>query len=348
MQVRGPPIQQSQKEAPRKSSRIQSIYDSSYRSAILETVDKDLKGWANKVLPVNRSDDVYQSHRLAHTKARSSFQSQADAFAESVLKTQHGTTVKVLNTPAGALPEHGAPLREPSSSTLKEAAQTKYAVKAEGFGSHQPPTDSLDENDATKIKDIDTVRQPNPDLATASNGSKSVVPALQLSSMEQPGLPDAGSRVKVHSLQMMPKYNGEIGTVQGMAEDGRVEVLLDSFPDTLTSIKSDNLLPVSKETPLQAAPASADSEVFPLTIGLCACMVRRVCVQVPVTSENRVHVLWQRSLDLNDLKDTGVWGFGLDDLPHDWGVTGAKFWSSPKQELKIIGFLACTSAVGIN
>ena len=281
MQVRGQPIQQSQKEAPHESSRIQSIYNSSYRSAILETVNKDLKGWANKVLPVNRSDDVYQSHRSAHTKARSSFQSQADAFAESVLKTQHGTMVKVVNTPAGALPEHGAPLRESISLTLEEAAVTRNAVKAEGPGSHQPPTDSLNDKHATNLN------QPNPDLATASNGSKSVVPALKLSSMEQPtpGLPDAGSRVKVHSLQMMPTYNGEIGTVQGIAEDGRVEVLLDSFPDTLTSIKSDNLLPVSKETSLQAAPASADSEVFPLTIGLCAGMVRRVCVQVPVTSE---------------------------------------------------------------
>lgn len=215
------------------------MYDSSYKSAILGTVGQDLKGWAGKTVPLNRSVDLYESHRSAHSKARSSFQSQADAYAEEVLGKQRGTAVKVMKTSEGTLPEHYASFRDDAG------------IDPSG-----------------NAGDV----QEGPDKS-----SEAVVPALNLSALALSALeahnrfPVLGSRVKIHSLQMMPKFNGEIGTVQGTTDEQRVEVLLDAFPDTLTSIKPDNLVPVTSEAALPTALDSATSQVdgFDLDWNMC-------------------------------------------------------------------------------
>jgi hypothetical protein len=186
-------------------SRLQRLYDSSYKSAILDTLDQDLKEWAGKTRPINRSAGEYEPHRATHLKDRSSFRTEADAYAEAVLGKQRGAPVKIVTT------------------------------------ENQKPE--------------------SPDKAR-----ETVVPGLNLSVLDaHTRFPALGSRVKVHSLRMMPKFNGEVGTVQGTTDDQRVEVLLDAFPDTLTCIKPDNLLPVTRE----AAPTGPDSATSQVDYFVC-------------------------------------------------------------------------------
>lgn len=75
---------------------------------------------------------MHQSHRSAHMKACSSFQSQADAFADpGGPRPQLGDTVKVVNSPAGALPEHMAPLRDSNSSMTYAHAKVQVSTYSE-------------------------------------------------------------------------------------------------------------------------------------------------------------------------------------------------------------------------
>jgi len=119
-----------------------------------------------------------------------------------------------------------------------------------------------------------------------------------------------GSQVMVHALQGMPRYNGQIGSVECILDGGRIGVLRDVVTSAIVSLKPEN--------PTLVTAASLHTLNTPHT---------------PAAASEDAHISWA---DVTE----GVWGLGIADLRDDWGACGIKFWGSPSKEVRVTGFIA--------
>jgi hypothetical protein len=112
----------------------------------------------------------------------------------------------------------------------EEAKAPEAAVYTEERASLSPPENGRDERNG---KDSYGTSGVVADAVGALNQTPQVV--IQ-----------SGSRVCIHSLYQVPKYNGELGTVVKVMDAGRLGVLLDKIPNVIISLKPENVAIVAR------------------------------------------------------------------------------------------------------
>ena len=237
---------------PQTRERVQSLYESTSRSAILETVAQDLHMRA--VIPRSgRGDTVYRNtDRIAN---QSVFRSQADAFAQEAI-SRRGDNIRTILHQSNI----GACVQAEPKLVPVAAGQKCSSVPFIQQSSTQLPSVHTVVRSVSPSPRRAVVRSVSPARRVDTqilNGARSPPAQIDVTLpvvTEKPAKLELQSRVKIHSLKAKHEFNGQVGTVHSILTQGRFGVLLDNDQETLVSLKPENLILILPS--LYTAPAS--------------------------------------------------------------------------------------------